>query len=156
MVAQKRAWYVGDTGFPAACMILKSQLHAYYSSPGMKPSSHVASPLPQHRLAYLSHAVPSASHCCQKCRAGLLITCQWAWREGRSGKAHPGAKRDARESWKSQQAFYRWASLPVRKGPSEGFVKPWSQKGVKEEAALEEVWGPLSQTCAPNPAHHLL
>lgn len=85
------AW--GETGLPAACPFPKSQLHAYYSSPGRKPTSHVASPFPQYTLAYLGHVVPSASHCCQKWRAGLFITCQWAWREGRSIKAHPGARR---------------------------------------------------------------
>lgn len=73
---------------PITCLLL---------SPGMKPTSHVASPLPQHTRAYLSHVVPSASHCCQKWRAGLLITCQWAWREGKSINAHRGAKRFTHE-----------------------------------------------------------
>lgn len=89
----RRAWCARETGLPAACTFLKSQLHASYSSPGMKPTSHVASPLPRHTLAYLSHAVSSASHCCQKHIPGLLITFQWAWGEGRRKNAHPGTKR---------------------------------------------------------------
>lgn len=103
----------------------------------MKPASHVASPLPQQTLAYLSLAAPSASHCCQECIAGLLITCQWAW----SKNAHPEAKRVSYKSWKSQQALCRWAILGVCEGHSHGHVQT---KGSKVREALEEVWGLLA------------
>lgn len=140
---------------PAACTFLKSQLHAYYSSPGIKPVSHVASPHPQHTLAYLSHAVPSASHCCQKCIAGLLITCRWAWREGRSINAHPGAKRHSRKSWKSQWALHKWASLQVRKGLYIGHVKLSSQKGIQARGGFEGCLQSCLSPSGPNPISHL-
>ena len=57
-------------------------------------------PLPQHTLAYLSHTVPPASHCCQKCIAGLLITCQWAWR----GRQEHEFQEIFSKSWKNVQA----------------------------------------------------
>lgn len=139
----------GETGLPAACTFLKSQLHAYYSSPGMKPTSHVASPLPQHTLAYLSHVAPSASHCCQKWRAGLLITCQWAWREGRSINAHPGAKRFTHELGKpastAQMGRFAGEGGTMAAMGHEGKRWLWRRSGVLSLLP-----------CGPHPVGHLL
>lgn len=133
---------------------LKSQLHAYYSSPGMKPTSHVASPLPQHTLAYLSHAVPSASHCCQKRIAGLLITCQWAWREGRSINAHPGAERFMKELEKPAST----ARAPVGRGgrDTDGHVKLWSPKDIEVTGGFGGGLRSSPSPCGPHPVGHLL
>lgn len=146
---------MGETGWPAACTFLKSQLHAYYSSLGMKPTSHVASPLPQHTLTYLSHEVPSASHCCQKRIAGLLITCRWAWREGRSMNAH-SEPRDINTRAGKASRNCKWASMQVKKGHCDGHVTLWSQKGIKVRGSFEGSLGSCLSPCGPNPVSHPL
>lgn len=136
LAALKRIRCAGALSLPAACTFLKSQLHAYYSSPGMKLTVHVASPHPQHELAYLGHVVSSTHRCCQKRRARLLITCQWAWREGNNTNGHPGAKRDSLKSWKQQPLLHRWAILEVWKGCPKGQVQLWPPGTTSNK-----VWG---------------